>query len=160
MRLTAAATSQTDDPQPDNDSDSATIAVEASADLSVDFIGGSTYSKGSLAVQVIRLRNLGPSDAADGTLGVSTTTQPARTAIEAPAGWTCVEAGGRWFSASCAANDDVVLASGAEALFTVVVDTSGRLMPPAYTLRAGAASAANDPAPQDNTAEKTVTGGR
>src|SRR5690606_1292223 len=100
------------------------------------------------------------SDAADGTLGVSTTTQPARTAIEAPAGWTCVEAGGRWFSASCAANDDVVLASGAEALFTVVVDTSGRLMPPAYTLRAGAASAANDPAPQDNTAEKTVTGGR
>ncbi|NLA68765.1 MAG: nuclease, partial [Gammaproteobacteria bacterium] len=127
VRLTAAATSQTDDPQPDNDSDSATIAVEASADLSVDFIGGSTYSKGSLAVQVIRLRNLGPSDAADGTLGVSTTTQPARTAIEAPAGWTCVEAGGRWFSASCAANDDVVLASGAEALFTVVVDTSGRL---------------------------------
>ncbi|MGY1458332.1 Calx-beta domain-containing protein [Luteimonas sp. A534] len=158
ITLSAATTSQTEDPEPGNDSGSAAIAVDASADLSVVLGGSATFVKASPSVVSVLVGNSGPAPAPAAIVAIASTSQAARTTIEVPAGWTCAVAARATFLANCTMDKSASLASGDEALFDVVVDTGGRMMPPSYRIEASAASAANDPAPQDNVASKTVKG--
>lgn len=158
VRLTAAATSQTDDPEAANDSDGASIAVQASADLAVAITGPATFSKNATVLQAVHVSNAGPSAAGDVVVELAAGTQASRTSVQAPAGWACEEAAEHLFAATCTA--DAALADGAEALFQVVVDTSGRMMPPAFTVAAAASAATHDPAPGDNAAARVVSATR
>ena len=152
VTLTAAATSQTDDPLPANNNATASIAVQAIADLSAELSAEPTYPKGTLATHLLVVRNEGPSAATGTVVDVTATTTRARTSIEAPAGWTCVTAATTTFQVSCSP-DDGILASTDETAFVVVVDASGRMMPPRHTVRATVSSAVTDPVPGNNASQ-------
>lgn len=159
VTLSAAATSQTEDPESGNDSDQAAIAVDAVADLSVSATTSPVYSKGSQALVLHVVRNIGPSPAVQPVLQVASTAPAARTRIDPGFGWTCVKAATTAFRATCTA-DGGVLASGAEAAFVVVVDTSGKLTIPAFEVTATVSSGVSDPVSGNNAASAQARMGR
>ena len=149
VTLTAAATSQTQDPVEANDSDSAAIAVEVQADLGVQVSGASTHSRGVTTNHSIVVTNNGPSAAPVPVVEIVTSVPRARVSVEPSPGWTCAPAATSAFRATCTADGGAMPAS-ATALFSVVIDTSGRLMPPLFRIEAAVDSAATDPALHDN----------
>ena len=149
VTLTAAATSQTQDPDSANDSDSAAIAVEVQADLGVQVSGASTHSRGATTNHSIVVNNNGPSAAPVPVVEIVTSVPRARVTVEPSPGWTCAPAATSAFRATCTADGGAMPAS-ATALFSVVIDTSGRLMPPLFRIEAAVDSAATDPALHDN----------
>lgn len=159
ITLTAAATSQTEDPEPANDGDSAAIAVHAQADMSVQLTGQPTYSKGSIALQLLIVENAGPAAATGTILEVTSTAPRSRTSIDAPHGWTCIKAATTSFQATCSPEDGT-FASGDETGFVIAVNTSGRLTLPAFTVDATVSSAVEDPVSGNNTAQARSRVGR
>src|SRR5690606_16803066 len=155
VTLTAAATSQTEDPDAANDSGSAAVVVEPLADLGVAIDGGTTFVRGERVAHAIIVGNSGPSAAPDATLVVRTGTRSARTLLHAAAGWSCTPAPTPLFTATCVV-DDGVLGAGATAGFTLEVETDARAVAPRYVIEASASSAATDPLPADNAASLQV----
>lgn len=143
--LTAAATSQTEDPVADNDSDSAAIAVEVQADLSVQVSGAPTFVRGSSTNHSVVVVNNGPSPAPGAFVDVAVSAPASRTTIEAAPGWSCEAGTSGRFVATCTPDGDR-MPNSETALFSVIVETGGRLAPPVFTVEASVGSAAIDPA--------------
>ncbi len=159
VTLTAAATSQTEDPEAGNDSGSAAISVEAQADLSVQVSGPTVFLRTAPMKWSVVVANDGPSPAPVPVLDVVTSVPTARVTLEAAPGWTCTPAAASSFRATCTA-DDGTLASSETLLFTMTVDTTGKLMPPMFSIKADVDSAATDPALHDNSDSIQVKMGR
>ena len=149
VTLTAAATSQTADPVAGNDSDSAAISVEVHANLGVQVSGPTTHQRGASTNHSVVVVNHGPSPAPVPVVEIVTSVPRARVTLEPASGWNCSPATTTMFRATCT-TDGASLATGETALFSVVVDTAGRLMPPLFWIEAGVDSAAIDPALHDN----------
>lgn len=153
---TATASAATTDPNPGNESGTATTTVAASADLGVTKVDTpDPVTVGNNITYTITVANTGPSNAATVSL---TDPLPAGTtfvSLNSPAAWSCtappVGSGG---TVSCT-NASVALGNAA---FTLVVKV-GLSVPPGTVLSntATAASATPDPNPGNESATATTT---
>jgi predicted extracellular nuclease len=160
VTLTAAATSQTVDPDAGNDSDSVGVSVEAQADLGVTVTGPATYVRnGAGPGYAVVVANHGPSPAAEAAVAIDVSLPSARVTMLPPSGWTCQTLPTSLFSATCTVDGGTLLASGT-AQFTLAVTTSGKLMAPFFNVKAEVSSAATDPVAGNNAAAIRVQGTR
>jgi uncharacterized repeat protein (TIGR01451 family) len=148
MADTAAATSDTTDPDPtDNAATVTTRVTPRQADLAVTKAGPSTVSEGGTVTYVVTVTNNGPDAAAN---VVVTDTVTGGTLVSAtPSQGTCTTAAN---VATCPIGN---LASGASASVTIVATAPTAGTPVADT--AAATSSTADPNPANNTATVTTT---
>ncbi len=160
VTLTAAATSQTEDPDAGNDSASGAVSVEALADLGVTVSGPATYVRNAASSgYAVVVANHGPSPAAQAAVAINVSLPKARVSMLPASGWTCETLPTSLFSATCTPQGGALSASGT-AQFTLTVTTSGKLMAPFFNIRAEVSSAATDPVAGNNAAAIRVQGGR
>ena len=147
---TAFVASTTADPNPANNTATATTAVTASADLSVAKTGPATVSAGAAVTYNLVVMNSGPSDA--GNISV-TDTLPAgvRFVSAAGGGWTCTNSGD--VSATCTR---ATLAAGATAPLIALTVTAPAAAA-TLTDTAVVSSGTPDPVPGNNTSSATTT---
>jgi predicted extracellular nuclease len=153
IALTAAVTSQTQDLNPVNDSDSASVAVQAQADLAIVVAGPATFVRGDVAEFTATVTNLGPSAAPTMTIGLRANAPSASVDAVEPEGWTCSVQPSTQYHALCTREGgpfDVPV-------FAVNVSTgSSKLIPPRLTVTASVASAIVDPDPSNNRSSHTA----
>jgi uncharacterized repeat protein (TIGR01451 family) len=152
----ATVASSTSDPNPGNESATATTTVAASADLSVSNIDSpDPVTAGTNLTYTLTVANAGPSNAASASL---TDTLPAGTtfvSLSAPGGWSCTTpAVGGTGTISCSIG---TLATG-NAVFTLTVNVdagvaSGTVIPNSATV----ASSTSDPNAGNDSATATTT---
>jgi hypothetical protein len=153
ITMTAAATSTTPDANPANNSDSVSMSVDAVADMAVAISGPPTFVRGTVASYTIEIDNLGPATAPQASLSIALNVPAHSVALTAPGGWTCVARPTTTYAATCARAGAVPI--DGSAAFEAAVTVGNRLFPPRITVRARAASAANDPDASDNVATLT-----
>lgn len=154
VSLAAAATSQTQDPETDDNADTAAVSVDASADLAVAISGPAALARGAAGSYAITVGNAGPSAAPSTVMAIDAGIAVANASLVAPAGWTCVRIPSGSYRADCTA--DGAFADAASATITLQVSTAGKLVGTGFTVRASARSAANDPDAGDNAASLAV----
>src|SRR5439155_16641993 len=151
IRNTASVASNTPDPNPGNNSSTATTSVINQADLAVvKTAPAGTVETGTNATHTITVTNQGPNAAADVTLEDNLPAGTTFVSSSIPSGWACTtpQPGGAGLI-SCNA---VSLASAATATFTVVVNigcavSNASVINNTATVR----SATPDPTPANNT---------
>lgn len=148
VTLTAAATSQTQDPEADNNSDSAATQVESQADLQVSVAGPSTIARNASASWTVLVGNAGPSPALQAEVELAVRVATANVALTTPQGWTCERTVRGNFGAICTAN--AALAVGAPAPFLITVAATGRMFSPRFEVVAAASSTTEEADPVDN----------
>jgi hypothetical protein len=150
ITLTAAATSQADEPDTGNNHDSDAITVVASADLSVTLAGPILAHRGGVFAYTATALNAGPSVASQPVVVLAADVPWNSAVAQAPSGWQCVRLSSGNFHATCTA-DAGTLASQAPA-FGVVVSPVGAAYPRRFTVSAGISSADHDPDTTNNAA--------
>ena len=154
--LTAAVSSGTADANTGNNTATAAVAIDASADLSASVTATSGGVQiGGTATYAVTVANAGPNAAtgATATLAFDATVAPI---VTAPAGWTCaapVQAGGNT-TVSCSASAPV--ASGASAAFAASFPATAALAGRTVRLTATVASTSPDNVAGNNSASATV----
>lgn len=154
LSLAAAVTSQTTDPNKDNNSAVATVDVRAVADLSTTATSGGTVPVGGTATYSVTVSNAGPNiaDSASVTLEFDALVTPT---VTPAGGWTCAaptQAGGTT-SVVCTTTPFAVGASGTfGASFAATSALGGQTV----TLAATATSATADTNPGNNVATAGV----
>ncbi|MBJ6978873.1 MULTISPECIES: Calx-beta domain-containing protein [unclassified Luteimonas] len=155
VTLSAAATSQTRDPDPANDGDSASISVDAVADLRITLNGFPEYRRNGQQLRYsVLLSNSGPSPAIDPNVHLAATLTAARVTVVTPEGWSCARAPGQRFAATCTTEPGIMYPSAA--VFQLLVDGSTRMMPPQFRVSAGTSSSSTDPVPANDSRELDV----
>jgi uncharacterized repeat protein (TIGR01451 family) len=145
----AAVASDTADPDPGDNSDSATTDVVASADLSIVKAGPGTVTASGTVSYSLTVANAGPSDAAGPTV---TDTLPAGVAFVAASGtgWTCSHSGNA--SVTCTLPS---LAAGVTAP-AITVEVTAPAQATTLTNSAAVASTTDDPNPSNNSSSVTT----
>ena len=145
----AAVGSDTADPRPADNSDSATTDVVASADLSIVKSGPVTVNAAGAVSYTLAVANAGPSDAVDVTV---TETLPAGVTFVAASGtgWSCANTGDT--SVTCSRT---ALAAGATAP-VITVDVTAPAQATSLTNSASVASTTADPDPSNNSSSVTT----
>jgi len=154
VTLVAAATSQTEDPVQANDTDSASISVEALADLEVSVSGPSTIARNASASWTVAVGNAGPSPAVSAEVDLAVRVPAGSVTLAAPTGWSCEVATRGNFRATCSAEAALAVAEPVDFALTVVA--TGRYFTPRFEVRAAAASATGETDLADNTDEVAV----
>jgi uncharacterized repeat protein (TIGR01451 family) len=146
---TAAVASTTADPDPSDNSASATTDVTASADLAIAKNGPATVEAGGAISYQLDVSNDGPSDAVDVTV---TDTLPAGVTFgsAAGAGWSCTNVGD--VSVTCSRP---ALAAGVTAP-VITVEVTAPSQPTTLSNTATVASTTADPDGGDNTASAST----
>lgn len=153
ISLTAAVTAQTEDPNAGNDSDSASVTVQAQADLAIVVTGPATFVRGDVAEFTATVTNLGPSAAPTMTIGLRANAPSASVDAVEPEGWTCSVQPSTQYHALCTREGGSVDVPA----FAVNVSTgSSKLIPPRLTVTASVASAIVDPDPSNNRSSHTA----
>ena len=153
VTLTAVATSQTADPDASNNSDNASISVEEQADLQIEMEGPDLIQRGGSGGYSIFLENLGPSDATAPSVDISVGLPSSSVHLIVDTAWTCVPQRSSGYLVRCTYNFGD-LQFGAQ--FSMVITTSGRLIPPRFAVRVRASTTSNDPDLENNRDEIAV----
>jgi len=157
ITLSAAATSQTDDPVPGNDSDSATIAVDAQADLQVVLEARERIARGAWGNHAISVHNAGPVAVSDVVVRLSAGVREHLAASDSAL--DCVTESANPFRALCVL-EGTIPAGGVRHL-SFMTGTGGRLTPPQYEVSVQVESDIHDPDTGNNAARawiRTVRG--
>ncbi len=152
LNNSATVTASTSDPNPGNNTDSATTTVTPLADLSLVKGGPASVTAGGSVTYSLVVANAGPSDAA--SLSVSDTLPAGVTFVSAVGtGWSCSNTGNTSVTCTRAA-----LGTGATApAITVLVTAPAQAA--TLTNTATVSSATNDPTPGNNTSSAVTTVG-
>lgn len=156
--LTAAATSQTHDPDTSNNSDSDGTAVLASADLAVTLAGPATLATLTPRIYTTRVRNLGALPATRPSVLIHAGLPSRNASLRTPAGWTCVRQPTRTFRALCDAEGSIAV--GATVPFEATISGLGKAVPPMFEIEATAQSGVADPDTANNRARMVVKVGQ
>ena len=151
LNNSATVSATTPDPAPGNNTDTASTAVNASADLSVTKSGPATVTAGGSISYTVNAANNGPSDAA--SVSVTDTLPAGVTFVSvnaSNAGWTCTNAGN--VSVSCVRGTWAV---GSSTTFTIVVTAPAQSA--TLSNAVAIASTTADPNPGNNTATAPTT---
>jgi hypothetical protein len=156
ITLTAAVSSQTPDLFPGNDSAGAGVIVAAiTADLQMQIEGPEQLPRGDSGVYNVRLTNAGPASAAPPVVDLVVRLRPGLVTMTTDEEfWTCELLPSNIYHTRCTANE--VLPAGEDIGFGIGVSTSGRLVPPRFTVAARVQSASDDPVPTNNRDEVQV----
>lgn len=100
LNLVASATSETRDPQPADNSDSASVAVGGGADMAVSITP--TGMRGQVASFSVPVANNGSEAAVNARLVILSPAPPSYATLSVPTGWTCVRAATTTYRADCA----------------------------------------------------------
>lgn len=157
ITMTAAATSTASDPNLADNSDAVSVSVGATADLAVEISGPPVYVRGTVATYAIELGNGGPAAAPQATLAIGINAPAHSVTLTAPSGWSCVAQPSATYAASCTRSGAAPVGNET---FDMDVNIGRKLFPPRLSIRARAASAADDADPSDNTATLTARLGR
>ncbi|MBK7471384.1 MAG: DUF11 domain-containing protein [Betaproteobacteria bacterium] len=143
------------DPDPANNSSTASTLVAASSDLHVTNIDSpDPVLVGGKVTYDIMIGNVGPSNAASPSLSDTLPAGTTFVSLAAPAGWTCITpAVGAGGTVSC---NSVTLAP-LSALFTLVVNVAASLPGGTVLSNTATASSASDPDPANNSVTATTT---
>lgn len=153
ITLSASASSETTDREPENDNVTVAVPIDATADLGITLAGPRRLLRTTVPQKLTaRLVNRGPTAAPAARVTLKSDAFKTYMALAPPSGWDCVVSPARRFEATCATAD--LLAPGAEAIFRMQVVTAGRLAPIAFTLSGATGSAADDPDTANNRASK------
>ena len=158
VTLSAVATSQTGDPEPGNDSDSTSIAVDATADLRLAFSGNLAPPRRTDVHEhyAIDFHNDGPSAATGGALDIEVDMPRDNVVLDTTGatGLACVVAPATRFRARCTID---ALPDQAHGSLGLAIKTGGRLAAPLFGIRAVlTADGGTDPDPANNTLSRTV----
>ena len=100
LTLVASATSETRDPQPADNSDSASVAVAGGADMAVSI--NNLGMRGQVASFGVPVSNNGSEAAVNARLVILSPAPPSYVTLSVPTGWTCVRAATTTYRADCA----------------------------------------------------------
>ena len=154
LNLVASATSETRDPQPADNSDSARVAVGAGADLALRLNGSGARSP--VGRYRVVLSNLGPVAAGEAVVRISIDSAPQGIGLTWSPEWTCSRTAEVNFVAECARASIAVGDAGAMELR---IPFNARFHRSSMTISA-AINAANDPQPANNSATLEVPASR
>ena len=156
LNLAVAASAQTDDPNPANNSGQVQVevtpAVVPMADLAVSLAGPATVPATGLTTTVTAtLRNLGDLPATAPSVLLTGNTLTATSSVTAPAGWRCTRQlqGNRQASFSCSGAS---LAAGGQVAFAIKAGTRPVPASGLLTVTANATSSSADADPGNNEA--------
>ncbi|MGY0652099.1 Calx-beta domain-containing protein [Luteimonas sp. A537] len=152
ITLSAAATSLTDDPEAGNDSDSATVAVDAQADLAVTMAAAERIVRGAWGHHSIQLRNDGPVAASDVVVRLSAGVSESLVWVDSRL--ECVTESANPFRALCVLEG--LFAPGQTHNLQFMTGTGGRLTPPRYDVTVQVESDVHDPDTGNNEARARI----
>jgi len=156
VTLTAAASSQTPDLVPGNDSASAAVAVAATADLQMQIEGPEQIPRGDSGFYNVWLDNAGPASASSMVVDLVVRLRPGLVTMTTDETfWTCELLPSTVYHTRCTANE--MLPAGEDIGFGIGVETAGRLVPPRFTVSARVQSANDDPVPANDRDEVQVS---
>ncbi|MEN1971964.1 Calx-beta domain-containing protein [Luteimonas sp. MJ204] len=150
--LTAAATSQTDDPETSNDSDSATIAVAAQADLAVTMTAAERIVRGAWGHHSIQLHNNGPATVNDVLVRLSAGVDESLVWVDGSL--ECVTGSANPFRALCLLEGP--FEAGQTRNLQFMTGTGSRLTPPRYDVTVQVESDIDDPDAGNNAARARI----
>ena len=155
--MSAAATSQTTDPDAGNDSASAVIAVDAQADLVVTMTAAERIARGAWGNHAIQLRNDGP--VAVGDVVVRLAAGVRESLVQVDDNLDCTIGSAKPFRATCVLVG--TLEAGQTRDLQFMTGTGGRLTPPQYGISVQVETGVPDPDTGNNAASawiRTVRG--
>ena len=156
---TATVTTTTPGDDPDDNTDTANVPVDTSADLSLaKSHRGNTAAAGGTVTYDLLVHNAGPSDAAP-TVRVTDTLPAGTSFVSAAAPWSCAVDPGDPQQVDCTLGTPATaVAAGADAPpLTMIVAIASDADPGAYRNTAEVGSPTPDPDPSNNTDDDTVT---
>jgi predicted extracellular nuclease len=156
LTLAASVRSNTDDPQPDDNDDRATVTLQArpAGNLAVTLQGPSTLPFTALSAQyAIKLVNHGNAPSRGVSLDVEGNTLSLLSTLVAPRDWSCqkqLQGGPRAARFHCVTTKDLVV--GASAAFTLITPVLPAPANRVVTIQANAHSTSADADPSDDSA--------
>jgi hypothetical protein len=156
VTMTTAATSQTEEPNPVDNSASAGVTIGALADVSSSISGPNTIPRSAAATYDVVIKNAGVDAAAQAEVALEVDVPAANVSIAKQAGWRCTRHITTLYRATCTATAGA-LPIGSSPPVKLTVSLQGKSFHPLqFTIRARASSQGVDINPSNNASLLTV----